>query len=520
MSKSEIWTLDPKQISEVLHKNVETYKAEISLEEVGEVIEAGDGIARIEGLPNCMAEEMLEFPEGIYGMALNLEHESVGAMILGDFTKVSEGDPVKRTGRLLSVPVGEDLLGRVVDPIGRPVDGQGPIDAHEIRVIEGPSPNVVERQPVKEPLQTGLKSIDSMIPIGRGQRELIIGDRQTGKTAICIDTIINQKDTGVICIYVAIGQKNSTVVSLVDTLEQFGAMDYTTVVSATASVPAPMQHVAPYAGCTMGEYFRDNGGHALVIYDDLSKHAKAYRQVSLLLRRPPGREAYPGDIFNLHSRLLERAAKLHDKAPELNPVYKKGGGSLTALPIVETQEGDYSAYIPTNVIGITDGQIYLEEDLFHSGVRPAVSVGLSVSRVGGNAQTKAMKKVAGRLRLDLAQYRELAAFAQLSSDLDPSTKAQLDRGLRMVELLKQPQFNPLPVEEQTMILWAGTNGYLDDVPLDDVHRFEKEFLEYMRSQHPGIGQNLSRQRDLSDEVVEQLRQATMAFKKMFKPSED
>jgi F-type H+-transporting ATPase subunit alpha len=519
MSNSEIWTLDPRQISEVLRKNVEAYKPEISLEEVGEVIEAGDGIARIKGLPNCMAEEMLEFPEGIYGMALNLEHESVGAMILGDFTKVSEGDLVKRTGRLLSVPVGENLLGRVVDPIGRPVDGQAPIDAQEIRVIEGPAPNVVERQPVKEPLQTGLKSIDSMIPIGRGQRELIIGDRQTGKTAICTDTIINQKGTGVICIYVAIGQKKSTVVSLVDTLEQFGAMDYTIVVSATASVPAPMQHIAPYAGCTMGEYFRDNGKHALVVYDDLSKHAKAYREVSLLLRRPPGREAYPGDIFNLHSRLLERAAKLHDKAPEMNPVYKKGSGSLTALPIVETQEGDYSAYIPTNVIGITDGQIYLEEDLFHSGVRPAVSVGLSVSRVGGNAQTKAMKKVAGRLRLDLAQYRELAAFAQLSSDLDPSTKAQLERGLRMVELLKQPQFNPLPVEEQTMILWAGTNGYLDDVPIADIRRFEKEFLENMRSHYPQIGQNLVREGDLSDEGVEHLRRATEEFKKLFEPSE-
>ncbi len=511
----ETLTLDPKQISDVLQRAIASYKAEVSVEEVGEVIDCGDGIARIKGLPNCMAEEMLEFPNGIFGVALNLEKEEVGAMILGDFTAIGEGDLVKRTGRVLSVPVGEELCGRVVNAIGQPIDGKGPITGKQMRPIETRAPGVIERQPVKEPLQTGLKAIDAMVPIGRGQRELIIGDRQTGKTAICVDTIINQKGGDVICIYVAVGQKKSTVVSVVETLQKYGAMDYTIVVAATASDPAPMQFVAPYAGCAMGEYFRDNGKHALIIYDDLSKHAVAYRQVSLLLRRPPGREAFPGDIFNLHSRLLERAAKLHNDAPRLNPAYAKGGGSLTALPIIETQEGDYSAYIPTNVISITDGQIYLESDLFYAGVRPAISAGLSVSRVGGNAQTKAMKKIAGTLRISLAQYRELAAFAQLSSDLDKATKAQLDRGQRMVELLKQPQYQPLPVEEQTMIIWVGTNGFLDDVPLEAIRRFETEFYAFMRSKYPQVGKEIRDRKELTDNVVLQLRKATEEFKAMF-----
>ena len=462
-----------------------------------------------------MAEEMLEFPHGIFGMALNLEQEQVGAMILGDFTQIVEGDIVKRTKRPLSVPVGEELPGRVVDAIGQPIDGKGPINSKTLRPTESRAPGVIERQPVKEPLQTGLKAIDSMIPIGRGQRELIIGDRQTGKTAICLDTIINQKGGDVACIYVAIGQKKSTVVSVVDTLEKYGAMDYTIVISATAAEPAPMQFVAPYAGCAMGEYFRDNGKHALVIYDDLSKHAQAYRQVSLLLRRPPGREAFPGDIFNLHSRLLERAAKLNDKAPQLNPAFTKGGGSLTALPIIETQEGDYSAYIPTNVISITDGQIYLESDLFYAGIRPAVSVGLSVSRVGGNAQTKAMKKIAGRLRLDLAQYRELAAFAQLSSDLDKATKAQLDRGQRMVELLKQPQYSPMPIEEQTAIIWAATNGYVDEVSADAIRRYESEFLTFLKTKYAAALKALRDKKELNDDVTAGLKKAADEFKGIF-----
>ena len=511
----ETLSFDPKQISDVLRRSISQYKAELGIEEIGEVIECGDGIARLKGLPNCMAEEMLEFPHGIYGMALNLEREEVGVMILGDYTQVSEGDVVKRTGRVLSVPVGEALLGRVVDAIGQPIDGKGPINTKMLRPIEYRAPSVIERQPVKEPLQTGLKAIDSMIPIGRGQRELIIGDRQTGKTAICLDTIINQKGGDVMCIYVAIDQKKSTVVSVVETLEKYGAMDYTIVISATASEPAPMQFVAPYSGCAMGEYFRDNGKHALIIYDDLSKHAQAYRQVSLLLRRPPGREAFPGDIFNLHSRLLERAAKLNDNAPKLNPAYPKGGGSLTALPIIETQEGDYSAYIPTNVISITDGQIYLEADLFYAGVRPAVSVGLSVSRVGGNAQTKAMKKIAGTLRLNLAQYRELAAFAQLSSDLDKATKAQLDRGQRMVELLKQPQFQPMSIEDQTMAIWVATNGYIDDVPVEAIRRFESEFLAFMRNKYASVVKTLRERKELTDDVVAGLKKAAGEFKGLF-----
>ena len=508
-------SMDSQRISDVLRRSISEYKAEVDVEEIGEVIEAGDGIARIKGLPNCMAEEMLEFPHGIYGMALNLEQEQVGAMILGDFTKIAEGDTVKRTKRVLSVPVGEELLGRVVDAIGQPIDGKGPINTKQFRPVESRAPGVIERQPVKEPLQTGLKAIDSMIPIGRGQRELIIGDRQTGKTAICLDTIINQKGGDVFCIYVAIGQKKSTVFSVVETLQKHGAMDYTIIVCATASDPAPMQFVAPYAGCAMGEYFRDSGRHALVIYDDLSKHAQAYRQVSLLLRRPPGREAFPGDIFNLHSRLLERASKLNDKAPQLNPAFAEGGGSLTALPIIETQEGDYSAYIPTNVISITDGQIYLEGDLFYAGIRPAVSVGLSVSRVGGNAQTKAMKKIAGRLRLDLAQYRELAAFAQLSSDLDKATKSQLDRGQRMVELLKQPQFSPMSAEEQTAIIWAATNGYADEVPIDAIRRYESEFLTFLKTKYASVVKLLRDKKELTDEVVSGLKRAADEFKGLF-----
>jgi len=508
-------TLDPQQIRDVLQRAVANFKTEVSVQEVGEVIECGDGIARVKGLPHCMSEEMLEFPDGVYGVALNLERDNVGVMILGDFTKVEEGQIVKRTGRVLSVPVGEALLGRVVNALGQPIDGKGPIATELYRPVESRAPSVIERQPVKEPVQTGLKAIDAMIPIGRGQRELIIGDRQTGKTAICLDTIINQKGGDLICIYVAIGQKKSTVVSVVETLQKYGAMDYTIVVSATASDPAPMQFVAPYAGCAMGEYFRDNGRHALIIYDDLSKHAVAYRQVSLLLRRPPGREAFPGDVFNVHSRLLERAAKLKDDVPLLNPVYPKGGGTLTALPIIETQEGDFSAYIPTNVISITDGQIYLESDLFYAGVRPAVSVGLSVSRVGGNAQTKAMKKIAGPLRLSLAQYRELAAFAQLSSDLDKNTKAQLDRGQKMTELLKQPQYQPMAVEDQVAVIWAATNGYLDELPVTAIRRYETEFLQFLKSKYGATLQALRQRKELTEDIASGLKKAADEFKTLF-----
>ncbi len=476
------------------------------MEEVGEVIEAGDGIARIKGLPNVMSAEMLEFPNNIFGMALNLEEDHVGAMILGDFTEIEQGDSVKRTGRVLSVPAGDPLIGRVVNAVGQPVDGKGPISVEKYRLIEGRAPNVVQRQPVKEPLQTGLKCIDSMIPIGRGQRELIIGDRQTGKTAIAVDMILNQRDTDVFCIYVAIGQKQSTVASVVDTLEKYGAMEYTTVVTATASDPAPMQYVAPYAGCAIGEELRDSGRHAVVIYDDLWKHAVAYRQVSLLLRRPPGREAFPGDIFNLHSRLLERAAKLSDEL---------GGGSLTALPIVETQAGDYSAYIPTNVISITDGQIYLESDLFYSGVRPAVHVGLSVSRVGGNAQIKAMKSVAGMLRLELAQYRELVAFAKFGSELDKATLAQLTRGERLVEILKQPQYEPMPVENQIMIIYVGESGYLDDLPIQRVKDFESGFYPFMREKYAQVPRDIREKKELTQELKKLLDQAAEEFKKNF-----
>src|SRR5512139_3973563 len=453
-----------EEISQIIKQRLASYETAIDVAEVGTVLEVGDGIARVYGLDNAMAMEMLDFPNGVRGMVLNLEEDNVGVALLGDDTLISEGDQVRRTGRIAQVPVGDAVVGRVVDALGNPLDEKGPIEAKEFKPIERLAPGVVDRRPVKEPLQTGIKAIDAMIPIGRGQRELIIGDRQTGKTAIAVDTIINQKGKDVFCIYVATGQKRSTVAQVVKVLEDAGAMPYTTVVVASASDPAPLQYISPYSGCTMGEYFRDTGRHALCIYDDLTKHAAAYRQLSLLLRRPPGREAYPGDVFYLHSRLLERAAKLNDQL---------GGGSLTALPIIETQLGDVSAYIPTNVISITDGQIYLETDLFYGGVRPAVNVGLSVSRVGGSAQVKAMRQVAGKLRLDLAQYRELAAFAQFGSDLDKATQLQLARGQRMVEILKQGQYQPLPVEKQVAIIFAGTQGLLDDMPVDQIRPFEE-----------------------------------------------
>src|SRR2546422_5553277 len=444
------------EISKIIREQIGSFAVDVDVAEVGSIISVGDGIARVHGVDNAMAGEMLEFPKGVFGIALNLEEESVGAVLLGDFTEIKEGDPVKRTGRIISVPVGDELLGRVVNALGQPIDGKGPIVTKQTSPIERLAPGVVDRQSVKEPIQTGLKAIDAMVPIGRGQRELIIGDRQTGKTAVAIDAILNQKETGVICIYNAIGQKQSTIAQVVKTLEDADAMRYSIVVAAGASDPAPLLYISPYSACAMGEFFRDSGRHALCIYDDLSKHAQAYREISLLLRRPPGREAYPGDVFYLHSRLLERAAKLKKDL---------GGGSLTALPIIETQAGDLSAYIPTNVISITDGQIFLESDLFHQGVRPAINVGNSVSRVGGSAQIKAMRQVAGTLRLDLAQYRELAAFAQFGSDLDKSTQAQLSRGARLVEILKQPQYEPLTVERQVAIIYAGTNGYLDKIPV-------------------------------------------------------
>ena len=477
---------------------------------MGTVIQVGDGIARIFGLSQVMAGELLEFENGVMGMALNLEEDNVGVVILGPYTEIREGDQVKRTGRIMEVPVGEALLGRVVNPLGQPLDGKGDIETDQFRPVESPAPGVVDRKSVHEPLQTGIKAIDSMIPIGRGQRELIIGDRQTGKTAIAIDTIINQKDEDVICIYVAIGQKQSTVASVVEKLRRFGAMDYTIVVNASASDPAPLLYLAPYAGCAMGEYFMYQGRHVLVVYDDLSKQAAAYRELSLLLRRPPGREAFPGDVFYLHSRLLERAAKLNDE---------KGGGSLTALPFIETQAGDVSAYIPTNVISITDGQIFLESDLFYAGVRPAVNVGLSVSRVGGSAQIKAMKKVAGGLRLDLAQYRELAAFAQFGSDLDKATQARLARGERVTELLKQDENQPMPVEKQVASLYTATKGYLDDIPVADVRRFEREFLSFLDAGHADILKDIKEKKDLTEEIENRLKQAIESFKKGFSVSE-
>jgi F-type H+-transporting ATPase subunit alpha len=484
-----------EEISQIIRQRLTSYEKAIDVAEVGTVLEVGDGIARVYGLDNAMAMEMLDFPNGVRGMVLNLEEDNVGVALLGDDTLISEGDQVRRTGRIAQVPVGDAVVGRVVDALGVPLDGKGPIEAKEFKPIERLAPGVVDRRPVKEPLQTGIKAIDAMIPIGRGQRELIIGDRQTGKTAIAVDTIINQKGKGVFCVYVATGQKRSTVAQVVKVLEDAGAMDFTTVVVASASDPAPLQYISPYSGCTMGEYFRDTGRHALCIYDDLTKHAAAYRQLSLLLRRPPGREAYPGDVFYLHSRLLERAAKLNDQL---------GGGSLTALPIIETQLGDVSAYIPTNVISITDGQIYLETDLFYAGVRPAVNVGLSVSRVGGSAQIKAMKQTAGKLRLDLAQYREMAAFAQFGSELDKATQAQLNRGQRMVELLKQGQYVPLPVERQILVIHAGTTGQLDELPVDALHAFEEALYKFAETRHPAIFKELAEKKELGDALREKM----------------
>ena len=499
-----------EEISDIIKQQIQDYDKKVEVSETGTVISVGDGIARLHGLENAMAGELLEFPGGIMGMVLNLEADNVGAAILGEDVHIKEGDTVKRTNRIVQVPVGAAMLGRVVDSIGQPIDGKGPIETNEFRVIEVVAPGIIKRQPVKEPLQTGIKAIDSMIPIGRGQRELIIGDRQTGKTAIAVDTIINQKDTDVKCIYVAIGQKRSTVAQVVATLERFGAMEYTTVVSATASDPAPMQYIAPYSGVTMGEYYRDNGQHALMIYDDLSKQATAYRQLSLLLRRPPGREAFPGDVFYLHSRLLERAAKLGDTL---------GGGSLTALPVIETQAGDVSAYIPTNVISITDGQIFLSTDLFYSGVRPAVNVGLSVSRVGGNAQMKAMKQVAGSLRLDLAQFRELEAFAQFGSDLDKVTQAQLARGTRLVEILKQPQYEPMPAEKQVAIIFAATNGFVDQYDLRALLEYEKQYLSHLESSHPDVLTEIKEKKVISPELEAKMKKILENFKGIFTPPE-
>jgi F-type H+-transporting ATPase subunit alpha len=499
--------LKPEEVSSIIQMELEKFEAELHMESVGTVLQVGDGIARIYGLEDAMAGELLEFPGGVMGMIFNLEEDNVGAILFGEDTHIKEGDTVKRTCNIAQVPAGEALLGRVVDALGRPLDDKGPIVTNKSRPIEGRAPNVVQRQPVKEPVQTGLKAIDAMIPIGRGQRELIIGDRQTGKTAILIDTIINQKGTGIYCVYVAIGQKASNVAAVVKTLERYGAMEYTTVVSATADNPASLQYIAPYTGCAIGEEFLYNGKHVVVMYDDLSKHAQAYRQLSLLLRRPPGREAYPGDVFYLHSRLLERAAKMRDDL---------GGGSLTALPIIETQAGDVSAYIPTNVISITDGQIYLEPDLFYAGVKPAINVGLSVSRVGGNAQTKAMKKVAGRLRLDLAQYRELAAFAQFGSDLDKATQAQLTRGERMVEILKQDQYEPMPLSRQVTIIYAGTRGFLDDLPAGDIRRFEKEFAAFMEKEYPDVGHEIEKSKVISDEISKKIDSAVETFKTRWK----
>jgi F-type H+-transporting ATPase subunit alpha len=486
------------EISEIIKKQLAGYESAVDAAEVGSVIETGDGIARIYGLEKAMAGELLEFPHEVFGLVLNLEEDNVGAVLLGEAEAIKEGDLVKRTGRIAAVPVGVALVGRVVNALGQPIDGKGPIDAKEFRPIERFAPGVVDRRPVKEALQTGIKAIDAMIPIGRGQRELIIGDRQTGKTAIAIDTIINQKGKEVFCIYVAVGQKRSTVAQVVKTLEDKGAMAYTTVVAATASELAPLQYIAPYAGCAMGEFFRDSKRHALCIYDDLSKHAQAYRQLSLLLRRPPGREAYPGDVFYLHSRLLERAAKLNDEL---------GGGSLTSLPIIETQLGDVSAYIPTNVISITDGQIYLENDLFFAGIRPAINVGLSVSRVGGSAQIKAMRQVAGKLRLDLAQYREMAAFAQFGSELDKATQAQLNRGARMVEVLKQGQYMPLAVERQVLIIHAGTAGHLDELPIEAVAAFEEALYTFVEGRYSSIFQEIREKRELSDALRAQIDKA-------------
>src|SRR5215470_9115159 len=494
------------EISKIIRQQIEGYDTSLEISEVGTVIQTGDGIAEIYGLERVMAGELLDLPGEVAGIALNLEEDKVGAILFGSYEKIKEGDEVRRTKRIMSVPVGDELIGRVVDPLGRPLDGRGPIETGKFNPLEKIAPGVMDRQPVREPMLTGLKAIDSMVPIGRGQRELIIGDRQTGKTAIAIDTIINSKGKDLICIYVAVGQKESTVAQVRKTLEDFDAMPYTIIVDASASKPAAMQYIAPYAGCAMGEYFRDKGQHALCMYDDLSKHAWAYRSISLLLRRPPGREAYPGDVFYLHSRLLERAAKLSDA---------NGGGSLTALPVIETQAGDISAYIPTNVISITDGQIFLEADLFHSGVRPAVNVGISVSRVGGNAQIKAMKQVAGTLRLDLAQYRDLAAFAQFGSDLDKTTLADLNRGARLTEILKQPQYSPQPVEIQVLVIWAATNGFVDDIPLENVKKFEQGLLAFAQNTRSSLLEKISDQKKLDDDIINELRATVTEFKERF-----
>ena len=494
------------EITSILRQEIENYERAIDVAEVGSVISVGDGIARVHGLEKVMFGEMVEFPGGVAGLAMNLEEDQVGVVLLGDYTEIKEGDEVRRTRRIISVPVGEAMIGRVVNTLGQPIDGKGPIVTTEFNPVERLAPGVVWRRPVKEPMMTGIKAVDAMIPIGRGQRELIIGDRQTGKTAIAIDAIINQKGGDMICIYVAIGQKRSTVAQVVKTLEDYGAMDYTIVVSASASDPAPMQFLAPFAGCAMGEYFRDSKRHALCVYDDLSKHAAAYREISLLLRRPPGREAYPGDVFYLHSRLLERAAKLNDEL---------GGGSLTALPFIETQAGDVSAYIPTNVISITDGQIFLEADLFNSNQRPAINVGISVSRVGGNAQTKAMKSIAGGLRLDLAQFRELAAFAQFGSDLDKASQQQLNRGRHLVEILKQGQYEPLPLEKQIMIIWAGTRGYLDDLPIEQCRKFEAELYRFMDNANRPILEEIAAKKVLDDGLTAKIKAAVEEFKARF-----
>jgi len=497
-----------EEISQVIREQIKDYEKRIEVSETGTVLSVGDGIARVYGLEKAMAMEMVEFPGAIYGLCLNLEEDNVGVAIMGDDSKIKEGDVVKRTRRIAEIPVGDAVLGRVIDAVGTPLDGKGPINTQEYRRIEMVAPGVIARQPVSEPMYTGIKAIDAMTPIGRGQRELIIGDRQIGKTAIGVDAIINQKNSDIYCIYVAVGQKKSTVAQVVDVLQRHGAMEYTTVVAACASDPATQQFIAPYSGCAIGEYYRDNGKHALIIYDDLSKQAAAYRQVSLLLRRPPGREAFPGDIFYNHSRLLERAAKLNNDL---------GAGSLTALPIIETQAGDVSAYIPTNVISITDGQVYLEPSLFFSGVRPAINVGLSVSRVGGAAQTKAMKKVAGTLRLDMAQYRELEAFAQFGSDLDKATQRQLNRGQRLVEILKQPQYQPMSAEKEVAILFAGANGYLDQYPAQAVSDYEKQMIDFLESKHPEILKELNEKNDISKELEQQMKSALDAFRGIFQP---
>ena len=499
--------IKPEEISSIIKKEIENYEKVLDIKNVGTVVEVGDGIARIYGLQNAMAGELLEFPNNVHGMVLNLEENNVGAVLLGNSTFVKEGDTVRATGRIVEVPVGEELLGRVVNPLGKPIDGKGEIGSTKFMPVEKKAPGIIARKSVHEPLQTGLKSIDGMVPIGRGQRELIIGDRQTGKTAVAIDTIINQKNTDVYCIYVAIGQKRSTVAQVVKKLEEAGAMEYTTIVAATASEAAPLQYIAPYAGCAMGEYFLENGKHALIIYDDLSKHAVAYREMSLLLKRPPGREAYPGDVFYLHSRLLERAAKLSDA---------EGGGSLTALPIIETQAGDVSAYIPTNVISITDGQIYLESSLFNSGFRPAINAGLSVSRVGGSAQIKAMKQVAAKVKLELAQYRELLAFSQFGSDLDKTTKAQLDRGARIMEILKQAQYRPFSVEEQVISFYTVTNGYLDDVEANLVGKFEKELIDYFKNSKKDIIKAILEKKEITKYIKSKLDDSIKEFKDIYK----